>query len=1569
MIIKPLHRWRKKTFNEVPLRTLLIVPFVLQIIGAVGIVSYLSYRSEQQAVEELTNQLMTEIGDRITQNLDYYLQTPDNIAHINAKSINLGWLDWQNKSKLESYFIEQINTFSEVGSIYIATEQKDLFIVAKPEPDSLVIREWNPRTRDLENYVADLQGNRLYLRNNLSDYDPHNDPPSKPWYPRAKAAKNGTWQTVTSGVKQSNLILVLVRSLPFYDSQDNFQGVVGATVFLDKLGEFMGQLKMGKTGQAFIIDREGYLIATSTDELPFNTIDFTLEPETIDPEKLRLTVEDSRNPVTQTVGKYVINNFDNLKLINDHAVQLKIKGRNQYYCLHVISYSLDQNYNWFIVVAIPKSDFMERIYTNTYRTTLLCFIAFLMTILAAILTAKQIAKPIRKLNRAVQEFGQNYLNFYRENTSIKEVNQLADSFSQMAEKLSRSFQDLKLSEQRFSILLDNIPIGVSVFDQNGQHILINKVGEQILGQGTNAISPEQLSEVYQVYIAGTDQLYPTEKLPGIRALKGEKVQVDDMEVEVNGCRIPLEVTSIPVVDEWGTVHYSIIAFQDVTERRQIEQLKNNYQHQLEQEILERTQALQKSKERLKLVIEAMGEGVWDWDIINNTAWWSPQLYKLLGLSVSEIEDDPVPQFSNLLHPDDRDHLQQALTDHLENNHPYIIELRVQQPDGRYRWFLIKGQALRYPNGQPYRMVGSFADISDRKQVEELLHQSEARYLSILEYQTEFITRFKLDGTLNYVNDAYCHYFGIYKEDFIGQCYQPIIYPEDQPAIDRCLAALSPEQPVFTIENRVIVNGEVRWTQWTNQAIYDSQGNLVELQSVGRDINDRKQAEIALKIANQQLQAFLDYSPAIIHIFDAEMVYLRVNRAFTKLFNLPEEQILGRTFGDFFPEEVVNRFKTRVKTLVDGGKPLIIEDELVINNQSKIFESILFTLMKEDGKFTRFGSIVIDVSERKKAELELRKSRDLRDAIFHESADAIFLVDVDSILIVDCNRKAVELFEAENREELIGIAGYTLQKQPFTPQEIEYSRNEVNQKGFWSLEVEYLTKKGNYFWGNLAVKPIYIGDQMFHLVRVTDISDRKQIELELQKAKEVAEAASEAKGTFIANMSHELRSPLNAILGFSRLLKNDSQISLDDRKNAEIIYRSGEHLLNLINQVLDLAKIEANRIILEPTDFNLDQLIDDIYNMFYLKAQDQGLNFNVQRTSDVPSSICTDEIKLRQVLINLLSNALKFTKRGSINLRIFATFNNSDQNVKLNFEVEDTGVGIAPEERMDIFQAFNQSQSGKKVKEGTGLGLAISQEFVNLMGGEISVESQVNIGSKFQFYIVAKIVDKIPKKLFLKEDKIISLAPTTPLYRLLIVDDSSANRQLLVQLLSPLGFAVQEAENGAEAITLWQQWHPDLIWMDLRMPELDGYQATRQIRDQEKSQNLNNPVVIIAVSANKLGDDYQTLGFNNFIYKPFKELEIFTVLQQHLEVEYSYGKEVPEEDKKPMNLEQWMEAFANLSDDVLQELEEALIFGDPSRIRQIIELLRQHNPHLAETLSVWADQFEYTRILDLIHLVR
>ncbi len=1693
MVIQRLNQWLTKVC-VIPLHTLLIVPFVLQILGVVGIVGYLSYRSGQQAVDELAKQLIFERGDKITKNIKYYLHTPNEITQMNAQAIRLGILDWQNLSKIEDYFIEQLKISTQMSSVYILTEQKKFLIVAQPQSDSLVIREWNSRTGNLENYVADWQGNRLYLQNITPNYDPHHDPPDEPWYPAAKAAQNGTWLTVVSTVRKGEFILVLMRSIPFYDSQGNLRGVVGATIFLERLGEFIRQLKVGKTGQAFIVNEQGFLIATSTDEKPFRQSKNMPENAVLSPKKWHFTPQDSENSVTQAVSQLILKNFGSFNAI-DQAIDLKLKHINQYYYVRVIPYSIDKNSNWFVVVTIPESDLIGQIKTNVYSTILLCFISLIVSIFCGIFTTRLILKPLKNLNLFSQKISHNNFEQPLEKTWIREVNQLADSFHHMAHQLNRFFQALKMSEQRFSTLLDSVPIGISVLDHTGQHLLINQVGEKILGQGLKEHIPEQFSEVYQIYIAGTTQLYPPEKLPGIRALKGETIHVCDLEIQVNNCRIPLEVTSVPVFDQFGIVRYSLVAYQDITERQQNEQLRLNYQQQLEQEIIKQTEELKKSEDRLKLVIDATLDGIWDWDLTTNQSWWSEKIYTLLKLEPTEHQKNSCELIDQRIHPEDYAHFKQVLQQHLEFNSLYSIEFRLQRSDGSYGWFLCKGKALRNQNGEPYRMVGSLSDISTRKQAEELLYQSEARYLSILEYQTELITRFQADGTLTFVNDAYCRYFCLSKEQIIGHTYHPQIYPEDQAIIDDCLASLSPQQPVTTIEHRVMINHQVRWMQWTNQAIYDNQGNLVEFQSVGHDIDDRKQAEIALQTTNEQLQTFLDNTPTLISLFDIKGYYLRVNKAFANILNLSEQQIIGKSFADFFPPDIITIFEHRIQQLINTDKPLVIEDTLFIDGQLKTFESILFSVVNERGKPQTFWSVATDITARKQAEIELRKSRDLRDAIFHESADALFLVDSDSLLTIDCNRYAVELFEAQNQEELIGIEGHILQKRQFNNQEMEKIRQEVNQKGLWSLEIEYITKKGRYFWGNLTVKQVDVAEKKLNLVRVTDISnrkfaeqalresekqlrlladalpvfisyadseqryqfvnkkyeeqfglsreeilgkhtrevigevnynfvcdyieqaltgesvnyevtfpslgdseerslsvmlipdfdeslkvqgyysliidisDRKRIELELQKAKEAAEIASKAKGTFIANMSHELRSPLNSILGFARLLKNNNQLSSEQQKNAEIIYRSGKHLLNLINQVLDLAKIESNRTTLEQKDFNLYTLLDDIYSMFSLKAKSQGLAFNIQKTSDVPSYIQSDEMKLRQVLINLLSNAFKFTEKGSVSLRVFVSSDSLDQRVILNFEVEDTGIGIAPEEQINLFEAFIQTEAGRKINEGTGLGLTISREFVQVMGGELTVDSQLDRGSIFKFNIVAKIIDEVPKKSQIQHQKIIGLEPEQLLYRLLVVDDHSINRQLLVQLLTPLGFAIQEAENGAEAITLWQKWQPHLIWMDLRMPVLDGYQATAKIREQEQSQNVTNPVIIIALSANILPEKYLTLGFNDFIRKPFEELEIFTTLKQHLGVKYCYAKDIQKPDETLENTENYLEAFANLPDSILTQLEEALILGDPKLIQQTIQSLDKLNNHLAEALNSWADRFEYTQILDLIRSVR
>jgi CheY-like chemotaxis protein len=437
----------------------------------------------------------------------------------------------------------------------------------------------------------------------------------------------------------------------------------------------------------------------------------------------------------------------------------------------------------------------------------------------------------------------------------------------------------------------------------------------------------------------------------------------------------------------------------------------------------------------------------------------------------------------------------------------------------------------------------------------------------------------------------------------------------------------------------------------------------------------------------------------------------------------------------------------------------------------------------------------------------------------------------------------------------------------------------------------------------------------------------------------------------------------------------------EKENINIIQRSGNHLLTLINQVLDLSKIEAGHITIEQNDFDLTNLLDELENMLSLKPDKQHLTLQFDCAPDVPRHIRTDEVKLRQVLINLLSNAIKFTDEGSVRLRV-SLKNHTDPESReasrrplsspekyvIQFEIEDTGSGIAPEEMDQLFKAFEQTAAGREAREGTGLGLLISHEFVQLMGGDMHVTSEVGQGTTFSFDIRVQVVDAADMTLETPTCRAIALQPGQPRFRMLIVDDKHDNRQLLIKTLNPFGFDLQEAENGQEAIDILETWKPHLILMDMRMPVMDGYEATKRIRAMAPS---IPPLLIIAVTAGVFEDEQETvlsIGCDDIVIKPFKENDIVAILRKHLNVRFVYaddettvGKTIFNNDKSSLNLAD----FNVLPKATVEKFKKAVATLEMDIVLTIIEEISELDQPLADALKQLVDSYRFDKLQKLL----
>jgi signal transduction histidine kinase/CheY-like chemotaxis protein len=458
------------------------------------------------------------------------------------------------------------------------------------------------------------------------------------------------------------------------------------------------------------------------------------------------------------------------------------------------------------------------------------------------------------------------------------------------------------------------------------------------------------------------------------------------------------------------------------------------------------------------------------------------------------------------------------------------------------------------------------------------------------------------------------------------------------------------------------------------------------------------------------------------------------------------------------------------------------------------------------------------------------------------------------------------------------------------------------------------------------------------------------------AQNKAELSNRAKSVFLANMSHELRTPLNAILGFSGLLKNDATVSAEHQKTIHTINRSGEHLLGLINDVLDMAKIEAGQTTMENTVVDLYKMMQDIADLLRQRAEAKGLTLMLEIARGLPRIVLTDEGKLRQVVINLIGNAIKFTQQGAVTLCLTSRPLNESSRVMLILEVEDSGDGIDVKDQQRIFEPF--IQLNKSDQKGTGLGLTITRQFVELMGGKIRVESTTGKGSKFR--VEVPVEPTVSSAAVSARNREMRLAPGQPECRILIVEDQEENWQLLRQLLEHAGFQVRVAENGAEGVEIFQSWRPHFIWMDWRMPVMDGLEATRRIRALEGGRDVK----IAALSASVFKEERTQVleaGADDFVSKPIRFDAIYDCMTRQLGVRFLPDEQSPSTmPGTSVCLDN--EALAALPSPLRTELTKALVSLDDKRITESIRHVAESNSSLGSVLKHHAERFQYTTIL-------
>lgn len=903
------------------------------------------------------------------------------------------------------------------------------------------------------------------------------------------------------------------------------------------------------------------------------------------------------------------------------------------------------------------------------------------------------------------------------------------------------------------------------------------------------------------------------------------------------------------------------------------------------------EALKESEYNLLKAQEIAKIGTWTREIDTDNIHCSGYFFNIFGIHPVTSYKLLKEQLNLIIHAEYQDFITKKIERAINKGTTEQFMYRITDFSGNTRWVLEEVSLLGDIYKKKQIIIGTVRDITDQKKAEDKLRE----YLLIVSSSSEMMSLINPDYRYVNVNQAYLDAYHKTTEQVEGHTVADM-FGEDvfmgiiKPNLDRCLLGENISDH-YWFTSPV---GEPRYMHVKYNPVREIDGTISGVTVSARDITDLKNVEDQLRI----FKLFAAESGIGFGMADMTGKVTYVNSTLCRMagYNSSEE-LIGLRISDTYLKNYLRKIREEILPVIKQKGQWTGEIDLLRKDGNTVHTIENFFLINNDeGKAVAFAMTVTDISDRKKAEQALHLSEYNFRSIFTNAAIGIDVVDEDGNFV-------------QVNEAMAKMLGYTVEelssKNIFAvtyQDDVKLSQSPLlelfngNQQTY-RLEKRYVRKDGTVFWADLSVTPYYniVNNRKLAIGTIIDISHSKILQTELEQSREEAIKANKAKSEFLANMSHEIRTPLNAVIGFTELLES---IVEDPRQinYLESIKSGGKNLLMLINDILDLSKIEAGKMEFKYEPVNPYTLIGEIRQIFSLKIKEKDLDFIVEVDDEIPESLILDEVRVRQVIFNLIGNAIKFTETGFVKFCVKKIYSSDDTSrIDLTVSVEDSGIGIPDDQHKRIFDAFQQ-QSGQSTRKygGTGLGLTISKRLVEMMGGEIYLSSMLGKGSKFTF-ILRNVAIGASYNLPHIEDELdfesIEFEPA----RIMIVDDVESNRKLIYENFSSPVIEVLQAEDGQKAVLLASQFKPDLIFMDIRMPVMDGFEAARIIKTKKTTRGIKIVALTASVRSEDQENDYREY-FDSYLRKPVLRSELFKELMKFLRFRVVKVEETP-----PLNI--------------------------------------------------------------------